>query len=87
MFDSAKTTACKRGRPMPIRDRDKNVCALKWHGFYLTENEMEEGCVDTALMYASAVLATSVEKEVGERHRCVVRGNSGSGDERCDPAD
>ena len=57
-FVSAKTKTCRRGKQTPERKGDHMICALKWTGFRLTEDEVKDVCMNTTLSYASAVLAS-----------------------------
>ena len=58
-FVSAKTKTCSHGKQMPEQESHRVKCALKWKGFWLTESEVQDVCLETTLEYASAVLAAS----------------------------
>ena len=63
-FVSVKTRTGRYGDQVP-EDWDKDtsrrdfvLCALKWPGFWMTLDEVQEACLETTLQYASAVLAS-----------------------------
>ena len=55
-FVSSKTRTCRRGGQVPQHPTDQVKCALKWDGFWATEEEVQEACVETVLQYAACVL-------------------------------
>ena len=63
-FVSQKIRTCRYGNQVlenwdeDLSRRDFKKCDLKWEGFCMTLDEVQEACLDTTLQYASAVLAS-----------------------------
>ena len=50
-FVREKTRTSKQGFQMPEGEYDRQICALKWEGFYLHEDEVKEICSTIVMQY------------------------------------
>ena len=53
IFLREHTSASKNGtEQVPIAGKARGICAFKWPGFYITEEELEDICRIVALKFA-----------------------------------